>query len=165
MNFFYWIFKNLGTLEDSLDEGFYSTKKLGVRQPKRNENAKILIGNTPMDTDKIKVFGSLVKVYAISKVWFFILKYLNNLNTINGGQTFLSWYFDFCHPTGLEYILILYFLFLIVSLHKNQSKSQFQNTYNGVPARIRMWYRAALLLDIQRALYAPLSWRWGRISK
>ena len=30
-------------------------KKVGVNQPKRIENAKILIANTPMDTDKIKV--------------------------------------------------------------------------------------------------------------
>merc|ERR1712179_817248 len=58
-----------GTLEDSfLDEGFLLNKKPGVRQPKRIENAKILIGNTPMDTDKIKIFGSRVKVDAVSKV-------------------------------------------------------------------------------------------------
>merc|ERR1711974_356570 len=57
-----------GTLEDSfLDEGFLLNKKPGVRQPKKIENAKILIGNTPMDTDKIKVFGSRVKVDAVSK--------------------------------------------------------------------------------------------------
>lgn len=30
-------------------------KKIGVNQPKRIENAKILIANTGMDTDKIKV--------------------------------------------------------------------------------------------------------------
>lgn len=30
-------------------------KKIGVNQPKRMENAKILIANTGMDTDKIKV--------------------------------------------------------------------------------------------------------------
>merc|ERR1712012_812563 len=58
-----------GTLNESfLDEGFLLNKKPGVRQPKRIENAKILIGNTPMDTDKIKVFGSRVKVDAVSKV-------------------------------------------------------------------------------------------------
>merc|ERR1712008_102304 len=58
-----------GTLEDSfLDEGFLLNKKVGVRQPKKIENAKILIGNTPMDTDKIKVFGSRVKVDGIAKV-------------------------------------------------------------------------------------------------
>merc|ERR1719360_434375 len=58
-----------GTLEDSfLDEGFLLNKKPGVRQPKKIENAKILIANTPMDTDKIKVFGSRVRVDAVSKV-------------------------------------------------------------------------------------------------
>merc|ERR1712165_283312 len=58
-----------GTLEESfLDEGFLLNKKPGVRQPKKIENAKILIANTPMDTDKIKVFGSRVKVDAVSKV-------------------------------------------------------------------------------------------------
>ena len=58
-----------GTLEDSfLDEGFLLNKKPGVRQPKRIENAKILIANTPMDTDKIKVFGSRVRVDGVAKV-------------------------------------------------------------------------------------------------
>lgn len=64
------IIKKLGGgLQDSyLDEGFLLDKKIGVNQPKRIENAKILVANTPMDTDKIKVFGSKVKVDAISKV-------------------------------------------------------------------------------------------------
>eukprot|EP00096_Caligus_rogercresseyi_P009746 TRINITY_DN335_c0_g1_i1.p1 TRINITY_DN335_c0_g1~~TRINITY_DN335_c0_g1_i1.p1 ORF type:complete len:536 (-),score=227.84 TRINITY_DN335_c0_g1_i1:180-1787(-) len=58
-----------GTLEDSfLDEGFLMKKMPGVHQPQRMENAKILIANTPMDTDKIKVFGSRVRVEAVSKV-------------------------------------------------------------------------------------------------
>lgn len=58
-----------GTLQDSfLDEGFILNKKPGVRQPKRIEKAKILIANTPMDTDKIKVFGSRVKVDSVAKV-------------------------------------------------------------------------------------------------
>merc|ERR1711963_747100 len=58
-----------GTLEDSfLDEGFLLNIKPGVRQPKRIENAKILIANTPMDTDKIKVFGSRVRVESVAKV-------------------------------------------------------------------------------------------------
>lgn len=35
--------------------GFLLAKRPGVNQPKRIENAKILIANTPMDTDKIKV--------------------------------------------------------------------------------------------------------------
>jgi len=58
-----------GQLSDSyLDEGFLLDKKVGVNQPKRIENARILISNTPMDTDKIKVFGSRVRVDAVSKV-------------------------------------------------------------------------------------------------
>ena len=39
-----------------------------MHQPKRVENAKILIANTPMDTDKIKVFGSRVRVENVAKV-------------------------------------------------------------------------------------------------
>ena len=51
------IIKKLGgSLSDSyLDEGFLLDKKIGVNSPKRLENAKILIANTAMDTDKIKV--------------------------------------------------------------------------------------------------------------
>ena len=52
-----------GRLIDSfLDEGFILDKRIGVNQPKLVENAKILIANTPMDTDKIKVFGARVRV-------------------------------------------------------------------------------------------------------
>merc|ERR1712212_1028958 len=58
-----------GTLEDSfLDEGFLLDKKVGTNQPTRIENAKILIANTPMDADKIKVFGSRVRVDSVAKV-------------------------------------------------------------------------------------------------
>jgi len=61
--------KQGGVLTDSfLDEGFLLDKKIGVNQPKRIENARILIANTPMDTDKIKVFGSRVKVDSTAKV-------------------------------------------------------------------------------------------------
>ncbi|KAJ8960477.1 hypothetical protein NQ318_013761 [Aromia moschata] len=61
--------KSGGVLEDSfLDEGFLLDKKPGVHQPKRVENAKILIANTPMDTDKIKVFGSHIKVDSMAKI-------------------------------------------------------------------------------------------------
>lgn len=71
-----------------LDEGFILDKKIGVNQPKRVENAKILIANTreaflanfkfvkgsrnreiiAMDTDKIKVFGARVRVDATGKL-------------------------------------------------------------------------------------------------
>ncbi|KAL7642203.1 UNVERIFIED_CONTAM: hypothetical protein RMT77_006764 [Armadillidium vulgare] len=61
--------KGGGTLKDSfLDEGFILDKKIGVHQPKRIENAKLLIANTPMDTDKIKVFGSKISVESTAKV-------------------------------------------------------------------------------------------------
>jgi len=58
-----------GRLTDSyLDDGFILDKKIGVNQPKRVENANILIANTPMDTDKIKVFGARVRVDATGKL-------------------------------------------------------------------------------------------------
>eukprot|EP00005_Dracoamoeba_jomungandri_P002616 CAMPEP_0174261056 /NCGR_PEP_ID=MMETSP0439-20130205/11205_1 /TAXON_ID=0 /ORGANISM="Stereomyxa ramosa, Strain Chinc5" /LENGTH=533 /DNA_ID=CAMNT_0015345469 /DNA_START=71 /DNA_END=1672 /DNA_ORIENTATION=- len=55
--------KKGGSLRDSyLDDGFILEKKIGVGQPKRVENAKILLANTSMDNDKIKMFGSRVRV-------------------------------------------------------------------------------------------------------
>ncbi|KAH8815472.1 T-complex protein 1 beta subunit [Xylogone sp. PMI_703] len=61
--------KKGGRLEDSyLDEGFLLDKKIGVNQPKRLEKAKILIANTAMDTDKIKIFGARVKVTSTGKL-------------------------------------------------------------------------------------------------
>ena len=64
------IMKKLGgTMTDSyLDEGFLLDKKIGMNQPKRLENAKVLIANTSMDTDKIKIFGSRVRVDGTAKV-------------------------------------------------------------------------------------------------
>ncbi|EIN13210.1 hypothetical protein PUNSTDRAFT_48271 [Punctularia strigosozonata HHB-11173 SS5] len=58
-----------GKLTDSyLDEGFILDKTIGVNCPKRLENAKILIANTAMDTDKIKIFGARVKVDGTGKL-------------------------------------------------------------------------------------------------
>jgi len=58
-----------GQLKDSyLEDGFLMDKQIGVGQPKRVENAKILIANTSMDTDKIKIYGSRVKVDSMNKV-------------------------------------------------------------------------------------------------
>ena len=37
-------------------------------QPKRIENARILVANTAMDTDKIKIYGARVRVDSMSKV-------------------------------------------------------------------------------------------------
>jgi T-complex protein 1 subunit beta len=58
-----------GKLSDSyLDEGFILDKRIGVNQPKRLENARILVANTAMDTDKIKIFGARVKVESTGKL-------------------------------------------------------------------------------------------------
>lgn len=57
------------SLRDSfLEEGFVLDKSFGIGQPKRIENAKIMIANTPMDTDKIKIYGSRVRVDSMAKV-------------------------------------------------------------------------------------------------
>ena len=58
-----------GSLQGSyLEEGFILDKKIGVGQPKRIENAKILIANTSMDTDKVKIYGARVKVDSMEAV-------------------------------------------------------------------------------------------------
>ncbi|KIX97680.1 T-complex protein 1 subunit beta [Fonsecaea multimorphosa CBS 102226] len=55
--------KSGGKLSDSyLDEGFILDKRIGVNQPKRLENAKILVANTAMDTDKVKIWAARMKV-------------------------------------------------------------------------------------------------------
>ena len=56
-------------LQDSfLDEGFILDKAIGVGQPRRVENAKILVANTAMDTDKVKIYGARVRVDSMAKV-------------------------------------------------------------------------------------------------
>lgn len=61
--------KTGGSLTQSyLEEGFILDKKIGVGQPKRIENARILVANTAMDTDKIKIHGARVKVDSVDKV-------------------------------------------------------------------------------------------------
>jgi len=58
-----------GKLKDSyLDSGFILDKKFGVNQPRRIQNAKILVANTAMDTDKIKIFGARLKVDSTGKL-------------------------------------------------------------------------------------------------
>jgi T-complex protein 1 subunit beta len=58
-----------GSLCDSfLEDGFVLNKSFGIGQPRRVTNAKILIANTPMDTDKIKIYGSRVRVDSMSMV-------------------------------------------------------------------------------------------------
>ena len=68
-------FKSLSTTtlrliwqESFLDEGFILDKRIGVGQPKRLENASILVANTAMDTDKIKIYGARVRVDSMQKV-------------------------------------------------------------------------------------------------
>jgi T-complex protein 1 subunit beta len=52
-----------GRLNDSyLDVGLILDKQIGMGQPRVLHNAKILIANTAMDTDKVKIFGSRFKV-------------------------------------------------------------------------------------------------------
>ena len=64
------VIKKLGApLETSyLEEGFILEKSIGVGQAKVIENPKILIANTSMDYDKIKIFGATVRTDSISQV-------------------------------------------------------------------------------------------------
>merc|ERR1719353_946744 len=59
-----------GTLADSYidPDGFLLDKKIGVGCPKRVTDCKVLVSNTPMDTDKVKIYGSKVKVDSVAKV-------------------------------------------------------------------------------------------------
>lgn len=53
--------KRGGSLSESyLDDGFILQKKFGVGQPKVMTNCKVMVANTPMDTDKVKIFGAKV---------------------------------------------------------------------------------------------------------
>ncbi|KAI9475231.1 T-complex protein 1 subunit beta [Coemansia sp. RSA 989] len=55
--------KTGGKVSDSyLSDGFILNKRVGVNQPHVVKNARVLVANTPMDTDKVKVFGAKVKV-------------------------------------------------------------------------------------------------------
>mmetsp|Transcript_15780 Transcript_15780/g.24231 ORF Transcript_15780/g.24231 Transcript_15780/m.24231 type:complete len:529 (-) Transcript_15780:55-1641(-) len=61
--------KSGGSLRNSyLEDGFLLDKTIGIGQPHRIENAKILVANTSMDTDKIKIYGSRVQVDSMNKV-------------------------------------------------------------------------------------------------
>lgn len=58
-----------GSLKESfLEEGFILEKRIGVGQPKKMENCKILVANTQMDTDKIKIYGARVNVDSLEAV-------------------------------------------------------------------------------------------------
>ena len=61
--------KEGGTLRDSfLEPGFILEKNIGVGQPKYMEKCHVLVANTPMDTDKIKIYGARVKVESFEAV-------------------------------------------------------------------------------------------------
>jgi len=61
--------KQGGALNQSyLEDGFLLEKKISVGMPKTATNCKILVANTPMDTDKIKIFGSKVKTDSLETV-------------------------------------------------------------------------------------------------
>jgi len=64
------IIKKLGgQLKDSfLDDGFILDKEFGVGQNKCLINPRVLIANTPMDTDKIKIMGAKVRTSSVTKV-------------------------------------------------------------------------------------------------
>ena len=58
-----------GSLKDSyLDEGFLLEKEISVGCPRRKEKARVLVANTSMDYDKIKIYGTRVKADNMEKV-------------------------------------------------------------------------------------------------
>lgn len=61
--------KSGGSIRDSyLADGLILEKTITVGCPKRLENAKIMVANTPMDYDKIKIYGTKVKVESMDKI-------------------------------------------------------------------------------------------------
>jgi len=61
--------KHGGSLKDSfLADGLLLEKEISIGCPRRKENPRILVAKTPMDYDKIKIYGSKVKVDSIEKV-------------------------------------------------------------------------------------------------
>jgi T-complex protein 1 subunit beta len=58
-----------GTMRDSfLAEGFILEKQISTGCPRRKENPKIMVCDTSMDYDKIKIFGSKVRTDSMQKV-------------------------------------------------------------------------------------------------
>lgn len=56
-------------MKDSfLEEGFLLEKEISTGTPNERLNAKVLIANTPMDYDKIKIFGTRVQTDSMDKV-------------------------------------------------------------------------------------------------
>lgn len=51
-----------------LEDGFLLEKKIGIGMAKSKAGCKVLVANTPMDTDKIKIFGAKVKTDSLETV-------------------------------------------------------------------------------------------------
>lgn len=69
MDYIKLIKKAGGTLKDSfLADGFILEKSISIGCPKMVENPRVLVANTSMDHDKIKIFGSKVKVDSMLKI-------------------------------------------------------------------------------------------------
>lgn len=69
LDYIHVIKKSGGTIKDSyLEPGFILEKRFAIGMPKKRENCKVLVANTPMDTDKIKIFGSRVNVDSLEAV-------------------------------------------------------------------------------------------------
>jgi T-complex protein 1 subunit beta len=61
--------KSGGSLKESyLAEGFILEKRIATGMPKVIKNCKVMVANTPMDTDKIKIYGAKVKVDSLEAV-------------------------------------------------------------------------------------------------
>lgn len=64
------IIKKLGgSIKDSfLCEGLILEKSIAISSQKSMKNCKVMVANTPMDYDKIKIYGTKVKVESMEKV-------------------------------------------------------------------------------------------------
>ncbi|CXI00403.1 T-complex protein 1 subunit beta, putative [Plasmodium berghei] len=61
--------KSGGTIKESyLEDGFILEKKIGINQPKSLTNCNVMIANTPMDTDKVKIYGTKVNVHSFEDI-------------------------------------------------------------------------------------------------
>eukprot|EP01084_Bolivina_argentea_P043917 80878_1 len=61
--------KQGGTMRDSfLDSGFILDKNFGLSMATNYTNPRIMVANTGMDTDKIKIWGARVKVHSMNEV-------------------------------------------------------------------------------------------------
>jgi len=58
-----------GSMKDSyLDGGFILDKRFGLGQKTRWEKPRVMIANTSMDTDKIKIWGAKVKAHTLQEM-------------------------------------------------------------------------------------------------